>query len=49
MTKINISFEIEKEIIDQFDEIWKKEGYENRSPYLRKLVKKVVEFNGHNR
>ena len=42
--RLNVSFEVEKEVIDEFDKIWKREGFEKRSPYLRKMVKKVVEF-----
>ena len=49
MEKINISFEIEKEIIEEFDKIWKEQGFERRSPFLRKLVKKVIDYNRHSR
>ena len=45
--RLNVSFEVEKEIIDEFDKIYKEQGFEKRSPFLRKMVIKIVNYDRH--
>ena len=39
-----ISFRIDKQLLEKFDKIWKRLEYPSRAFYIRKLIKKVVEF-----
>jgi len=47
MPRLNVSFEVEKKVIEEFDKIYKEQGFEKRSPFLRKMVIKIVNYDRH--